>query len=166
MLDFCGLPVFISPENADIEIETGIFEIVRIAAVKSHLLLWRENYPDVVVTFVTVKMIEPALIKRNDIGAQAGFVFAFLFDLRNRILACLACRIGRHAGFYGCIYLRGYVFDRYQHIELEIGAFDFFRVRLRIKAFLQVIVLLAGRFLQRVRPHVMIGNAESGSGNE
>ncbi len=166
MLDFCGLPVFISPENADIEIEAGIFEIVRIATVKSHLLLWRENYPDVLVTFVTVKMIEPALIKRDDIGAQAGFVFAFLFDLRNRILACLACRIGRHAGFYGCVYLRGYVFDRYQHIELEIGAFDFFRVRLRIKAFLQVIALLAGRFLQRVRSHVMIGNAESVSGNE
>src|ERR1700747_1368174 len=133
MLDPGRLPIFINTENTDIEIEAGIFEIVRIATVKSHLLLRRKNYPDVLITFVTVKMIEPALIKRDDIGAQAGFVFAFLFDLRNRILACLACRIGRHAGFYGCVYLRGYVFDRYPDIELEIGAFDFFRVRLRLK---------------------------------
>src|SRR5256885_14342147 len=116
------LPIFITPQNIDNGMEGGIFQIRGMAAVKSHLLLWRENYPDVLVTFVTVKMIEPALIECDDIGAQAGFVFAFLFDLRNRILACLACRIGRHAGFYGCVYLRGYVFDRYQHIELEIGA--------------------------------------------
>jgi len=166
VLDFCGLPVFISTENADIEIEPGIFEIVRIAAVKSHLLLWRDNYPDVVVTFVTVKMIEPALIKRDDIGAQAGFVFAFLLDLRNRVLARPAGDLWRHSRFYGRVYLRGYVFDRYQHIELEIGALDFFRVRLRIETFFQVIVLLARRFLQRIRAHVMISNAESVSGNE
>jgi hypothetical protein len=38
--------------------------------------------------------------------------------------------------FTAAFTLRGYVFDRYQDIELEIGAFDFFRVRLRIKAFL------------------------------
>src|SRR2546429_8406903 len=95
MFDLGGLPIFISPENADIEIETGIFEIVGIAAVKSHLLFGRENDADVVVTFVAVKMISAALIKRNDIRAQTRFFFAFLFDLRNRFLSCLARRVGR-----------------------------------------------------------------------
>ena len=166
MLDFCGLPVFISPENADIEIEARIFEIVRIAAVKGHLLFRRENNANIVVTLVAVKMINTALIKRDHIGAQAGFVFAFLFDLRDRVLARLARGVGRHSGFYRGVHLRGYIFDRHQHIELKIGAFDFFRVRLRIEAVLQVIVLLARSFLQRVRAHVMIGNAESVSGNE
>ena len=111
MLDLGGLPVFISPENANIEIEAGIFEIVRIAAVKSHLLLGRENNPDVVVTFVTIKMISAALIKRDDVRAQTGFVFAFFFDLRNRVLAGLAGGVGRHADFYRSVYPRGYVFD-------------------------------------------------------
>src|SRR5207302_3484703 len=132
VLNFCGLPVFISTENADIEIEAGILEIVGIATVKSHLLFRRENNPDVVVTFVTVKMIEPALIKRDDIGAEAFFVFAFLLDLRDRVLTRLTGDLWRHAGFYRRVYLLGYIFDRYQHIELEIGALDFFRVRLRI----------------------------------
>jgi len=62
--------------------------------------------------------------------------------------------------------LRGYIFDRHQHIELEIGAFDLSRGRLRIEAVLQVIVLLARSLLQCIRTHVMIGNAESVSGNE
>src|SRR5437868_14723438 len=82
------------------------------------------------------------------------------------VFARLTGDLWRHAGFYRRVYLRGYIFDRYQHIELEIGALDFFRVRLRIEAFLQVIVLLARRLLQRICPHVMIGNAESVSGNE
>src|SRR5437588_13045753 len=107
MLDPRRLPIFINPENTDIEIEAGIFEIVRIAAVKSHLLLWRENYPDVVVTFVTIKMIEPALIKRNDIGSHARVDFAFLFDLRNCIRRCIACPSSPHAGLYAWPYVRG-----------------------------------------------------------
>ena len=78
----------------------------------------------------------------------------------------LAGDLWRHAGFYRRVHLRGYIFDRYQHIELEIGALDFFRVRLRIEAVLQVIVLLARSLLQCIRTHVMIGNAESVSGNE
>ena len=166
MLYFCGLPVFIRPENANIEIKAGIFEIIGIAAVKSHLLFWRENNPDVVVTLVTVKMINTALIKRDDIGAQAGFVFAFLFNLRHCVLTRLTRGVRRHASFYRGVHLCGYIFDRHQHVQLEVGAFDFFRVRLRIEAFLQVIVLLARRLLQRICPHVMIGNAESVSGNE
>src|SRR2546423_15211245 len=107
MLYFCGLPVFISPENANIEIKAGIFEIIGIAAVKSHLLFRSENDSNVVVTLVTVKMINTALIKRDDIGAEAGFVFAFPFDLRNRVLACLGCSVRRHAGFYRRVYLLG-----------------------------------------------------------
>ena len=56
MLDLRRLAVFVSAENADIEIEAGIFEIVRIAAVKGDLLLRREDEPHVVVAFVTIKM--------------------------------------------------------------------------------------------------------------
>src|SRR5947207_15752147 len=111
MLNPRRLPIFINPENADIEIEAGIFEIVRIAAVKSHLLLGHENNPDVVVTFVTIKMISAALRKRDDVRAQTGFIFAFFFDLRNRVLARLAGGIGRHTDFYRSVYPRGYVFD-------------------------------------------------------
>ena len=43
MLNFGGLTVFVNAEDADIEIVTRIFEIIRIAPEKSHSLFWRKN---------------------------------------------------------------------------------------------------------------------------
>ena len=54
--------VFINTEEADIQIVTGIFEIIRVTAEKRHLLFRREDQPYIIVTFVTIKMIRAALI--------------------------------------------------------------------------------------------------------
>ncbi len=82
------------------------------------------------------------------------------------LLARLARFVGRDAGFHAPLYARGHIFDRYQNVEFEIPALDFFRVGFRVKAVLQIIVLLAGRFLQRVRADVMIRDHEPSRGDE
>ena len=51
VLDFRGLAVLVGPEDADVEVETRILEIVGIAAVERHLFLRRENEADVVIAF-------------------------------------------------------------------------------------------------------------------
>ena len=59
------LAVFVDTKDADIEIEARIFEIIWVAAVKGHLLFRRENDSHIIIAFVTIKMIRPALIKRH-----------------------------------------------------------------------------------------------------
>ncbi len=86
MLDFGRLAVFVGAEDADIEIEPRIFEVIRIPAVKSDLLLGSKDQPHVVVTFETIKVIRAALVKRDHIRAQSGFFFALLFNFRDDLL--------------------------------------------------------------------------------
>ena len=54
MLGMRGLPVFVGAEDADIEIEARVFEVVRIAAVEGRLLFRSEDEPHVIVTFVAI----------------------------------------------------------------------------------------------------------------
>src|SRR4051812_43880368 len=61
MLNLNRLAVFVDPEETNIEVEPGIFEIIRVAAKKSDLLFGRKNEAHVRIFFVTVKMIFAAL---------------------------------------------------------------------------------------------------------
>ena len=66
----------------------------------------------------------------------------------------------------GGVHPRGYIFDRHEHVQLEIGAFNFFGPRSRVKAVAQVIVLLAGGFLQGISADMMIRDNKPISGNK
>ena len=166
MFELGRLPVFVDAKDADIEIITRILEIVGIAAVKSDLLLRREDDANVVVSFVLIEMVKAALIKCDHVRAEAAPLFTFLFDLRNRVAARTVCLIGRQAGFDGGVYPRGYIFDRHEHVQLEIGALNFFGPRSRVKTLAQIIVFLAGGFLQGVSADMMIGDGKPNSGNK
>ena len=57
IVDLRWLTILVNAKKADIEVEARIFEIVRVAAKKSHLLFRCENQADVVVTLVPIKMV-------------------------------------------------------------------------------------------------------------
>src|SRR6266404_3692170 len=78
MFGLGGLAVFVSAENADIEIEARVLKVIRIAAVEGGLLFGRENDPHIVVAFVAIQIVNAALVEGDHIGAQSGRVFAFL----------------------------------------------------------------------------------------
>ena len=101
-------------------------------------------------------MIGTALVQRDDVGAQPGLLFAFLFNRSEgrssgdgRLLAC-------HAWLYRAIDARRHIFNRHQHIQFEIGRFDFVGLRLRVKTVAQIIVLCVADLLQRICAHVMV----------
>src|SRR5881392_3187417 len=106
MIDFGGFAIFVDAKNADIEIVTRVFEIIRVAAIKGHLLFRRENDPYVVVTLVAVEMVDTALIKSHDIGAESRSVFAFFFNPRDGLFARLASSVGGHSAFQRAVHLR------------------------------------------------------------
>jgi hypothetical protein len=54
IVDLDRLSIFVNAKDADIQVEPGIFEVVRIAAVKSHLLFGCEDDADIVVALVTI----------------------------------------------------------------------------------------------------------------
>ena len=166
IVDLCRISVFVGTEDANIEIEPRIFEIVRIAAVKRDLFLRREHQPHIVVTFVAVKVKLSALVKRDHIGTQSGFLTRFFFDLRHRVRARLVRVVGRHARLHRALYAIGHVFDRDQHVQFEIGRFHFVLLRFGVETVADIIVLLARNLLERVEPNVMIGNAQSVRRNE
>ena len=113
MIDFGGLAIFVDAKNADIEIVPRVFEIVRVAAVKGHLLFRRENDAHIVVTLVAVEMVNTPLIESHHIGAESRFVFAFFFDLSDHVLARFGRGVGRHSTFHRGVHLRGHIFDRH-----------------------------------------------------
>src|SRR4051812_736310 len=80
MLDLRRLAVFVSAEDADVEVEPGILEVIGIAAVKRDLLFRSKDQANVVITLVAVKVELAALIKGHHIRTQPGFFFALFFD--------------------------------------------------------------------------------------
>ena len=113
IVDLRRLAIFVSAKDADIEIEARIFEVVRIAPKKRDLLLGRENQSDVIVAFESVQMVSAALIKRDHVRAQSGFVFAFLFDRRDRGFARIGSFLACHVRFNRAVDPRGHLFDRH-----------------------------------------------------
>src|SRR5437016_5526439 len=109
MLDLRRLAILVSAEDADIEIEARIFEVIRIAAVKGGLLLRSENEPDVVVAFETIEVVSAALVKGDHVGAQSRFLFALLFDFRDDLLAGRGGLLRRHARFQRRLDARRYI---------------------------------------------------------
>ena len=77
-----GLAVLVGAEDADVQVEARVLEIVRVAAVKRDALLGREDQPHVGVTLEAVEMVRAALVQRDHVGAQAGLVLATLFRCR------------------------------------------------------------------------------------
>ena len=166
VIDLRRLAVFVSAENADIEIESRIFEVVRVPAIKRDLLLGRKNESDIIVTLVPIKMVRAALIKRDDVRTQSGFVFAFFLDRRNHALTRIGSLLARHILFDRAVHARSHVFDRHQDIELEIDAFLFLASCPSVKTVPEIIVLFVREFLERVSSDVMIGDDQTLGGHK
>src|SRR5439155_14456996 len=129
MIDLRGLAILVNAKETDIEIITGILEVIRVAAKKSHLLLGREDEPDVVVTFVSIQVVSAALVKGNDIGSQPGFLFAFFFNRSDHSVARTGSLVAGHAWVDRAVYARSHILNRHQDVELEIGRFEFIGLR-------------------------------------
>ena len=157
----CRLAIFVGAKQADVQVMARELEVVRVAAVKSDLLLGRKDEPHIGVTLEAVKMIRPALPKRDDIGAQARAVLGLLLDSGDDLAArgkgvCWGGVIGHRGVDAG-----GDVLDGLQDVEFKIQAFDLLGRRGRVKAVAHIIFFLRADFLQRVRADVMVGNQEA-----
>ena len=87
-----GLAVLVGAEQADVEVEPGVFEVVRVAAVEGDLFFRSEDEADVRIFLVAVEVILAALVERDHFAAEAGLVEGLLFKSGH----------GRAAGFEGC----------------------------------------------------------------
>src|SRR5207247_2806145 len=101
--------IFVNAKKSDIEIVACILEIVGITSEESHLLLGCEDQPHVIVTFVSVKMICAALIQRDYVRSESGFIFAFLFNPGDSGVARVRSLVARRACLHRGRDARGYV---------------------------------------------------------
>src|SRR6266567_9442915 len=166
VLDLRRLAVFVGAEDTDIEIEARVIEIVRVAAVKSDLLFGSKDKPYVVVTLETIKVIGAALVKRDHVGTQSSLLFAFSFDIRDRLLARGGGLLRAHPRLQRGGNPRRYVLDRHQDVQLEIGRARFFRLGLRVESVAHVVVLLAADLLEGIEADVMIRDDKAVRRNE
>ena len=166
MLGLGWLAIFVSAENADIEIVSRILEVIGIAAVERRLLFGREDDPHIVVAFVAIQIVNAAAIKRDHIGAQSGRVFALLLDRSDGSPARFARIVGRHVRANGALYPVGDIFDRHEHVQLKIGRLDFVLLGFRVEPVAHVIDFLAADFLERIEADVMVRDHQSIFGNE
>src|SRR5205814_8471202 len=106
-------------------------------------------------------MVRAALVERDDVRSQSGFIFAFLFNSSNGSIARSGSLIARHAWFHSAGNARGYVLDGYENVQLQIRRFDLIGLRFRIETVPQLIVLGAAHLLQRVGAYVMVRDPET-----
>src|SRR6266550_1758378 len=111
-------------------------------------------------------MVRSALVERDDVRSQSGFIFAFLFYGSNGSIARSGSLIARDAWFHCAGNARGDVLDGYQHVQLQIRGFDFIGLRFRMETVPQIIVLAAAHLLQRVGADVMVCDHEAVRRNE
>ena len=166
MLGLGRLSIFVGAEDADIEIEARILEVIGIAAVERRLLLGREDDPHIVVAFVAIQIVNAALIERDHIGAQPGRVLALFLDRGDGRTARLPRIIGRHFRTHRALHPVRHILDRHEHVQFKIGRLDFVLLRLGVETVVHVIDFLAADFLQRVEPDVMICDHQPRRGNK
>ena len=75
-----GLAVFIHAKEADVEVVSGKFKIVGIAAKERNLLFGCKHEPHISVLFQPIEMVTRSLIERNDVASQARCRKRFFFN--------------------------------------------------------------------------------------
>ena len=154
------LAVFIDTEKAHIEVEARVFEIVGIAAVEGDLLLRREDQADIGVFLVAIKMILPALVKRDHVTAQTGLIERLFFDFGHD-LAPGQRRLRLDAGLDRGIDALGHILNRHEHVQLQVDAFFLLVVGFGVEAVAHVVMVLVAELLQAVGAHVMVGHHQA-----
>jgi hypothetical protein len=125
--------VFVNAEEANIEAIARILEVVHIAAEIGDRLLRSKYEADVRVLLVSIKVIEPALVKRYDVAAQAGFLLRLTFNAGDDRLARRG-GLGRlHVGLHSRLHARRDVLDALEHDQFQAGAFQLFVRRMGLK---------------------------------
>ena len=154
-----GWPVvLVGAKQANIQIVTGVLIIIRIAAEKRRLLLRGKNQPHIGVFFVTIKMILCALVERDDVAAQAGFVERLFFNLGLDRTACGKSVRRRSAGFDRSVDPRRHILDRNEHVQLQVDTPDFLGTRFCVKPIAHVVVLRVAQLLQVVGTYVVVSD--------
>ena len=114
------LSVVVHAKQRHIEVIARIGEVIRIAAIKSGLLLRRKYQPDIRVRLVLIEPVFAAVVKRHHVGAKPGLVFALFGDRRDLCLACLQ-RLRIICNAFGCaLHSRRYVLHSDQNVDLKI----------------------------------------------
>ena len=160
------LIIFVNAEKADIEIEPGIFEIIRITAVESNLLFRREHQAHIRVLLKAIKMILAAAIKGHDIAAQPGLFLRLLFDGGHHGAARGEGFIGLQITFDRRVHLFRHIFDAYKNVQLQIQAALFLGQRLCVESILQIVVGGVAELVQRVGADMVIREDETVLGNK
>ena len=81
-------------------------------------------------------------------------------------LRALRSLIARHAWFQRAVDARGHVLDGHQHVQLQIGRFDFIRLRFRVETVPHIIVFALLIFCNVSSADVMVRDDEAVRRNE
>ena len=121
---------------------------------------------DVGVTLETIQVVSAALVKGDDVAAEAGFIAGFFFDFGDDFTAGErsfgSAEIGRNGG----VDADGDVFDGLEDVYFEVVALDFFGGGFGVKAVAEVVVLLGAHLLDGVGGDVVVGDHEAVTGDE
>ena len=163
MLDFGRLIILIDPEETDVEIEAGVLEVVRIAAEKGDVLLWREDQAHVGVLLVAIEVIQPALIEGHDVASHSRLLQRLFLDgVHHRLARPLLRLLGRdRPRGHGRINAGRHVLDAHQHVQFQVDALQLIGRRAGVEAGLDQIALRGAQLLQRIGPDVMVGHHQA-----
>ena len=164
--DFRRFAVFVNAEQAEVEIEPRILEIIRIAAEKGDLLLGRKDEPDIGIAFVAIELVDAAAIKRDHVAAEAGGVVRFFLDRVDHGPAGFISGGRVHLRLDGRLDAGGHVLGGFEHVEFAIDDTEFLGSRSGMKAVVHIVVLGRAQFLQCPGPDVMIGEHQPVGGDE
>ena len=110
------LAIFVNAKKGHVEVVARIGEIIRVAAEERGLALRREDQPHIGVFLVAVKPVFAAMIERNDVGAQPGFLLTLPLDLRDVGLAGIQSFLIAHARLDGAGHVGRHIFHGHENV--------------------------------------------------
>ena len=161
VLGMQGLSVLVNAEEADVQVEAGVLEVVGVAAEEGDRLLRGEDQPHVGVTPGLVEVVAGAVVERDDPAVQAGAVLRLLLDGEDGLAAGGVRVGGGRAGADGGVDPVRHVLRRPQHLQFQVRALQLGLARGGVEAVLAQIAAGRAQVGQRAAADVVVGEDQA-----
>jgi len=135
------LAVLVDAQEAHVQTEARVLEVVVIAPEEGDVLLRSHHQPHVVVALVAIHVVAAPAVERDHLAAQAGGGLRLLFQPRHRLALRLEARRGSQVRAGRGPDALGHVLDRPEDLDLHVRAAQLLLARTGQKAVREQVAL-------------------------
>src|SRR6266850_5156226 len=113
------LVVFVNSYQGHVDIESGKVEVVRVATKKRGLKFRHKNQTNICKFFISIEVVLPTLIKRNNIAAEASRLRRFGLNGVDLSASGGVGFDGRHTALDSAVNAIGHIIKTHEHVQAD-----------------------------------------------